>query len=117
MSTHLLPVEVVLDGPVNLNAIVRACQRHIGRTPLVVETAPPFTLTFTPDLSATEIDTLARIVAVLTSPLFSAPDDYAAIMAQVPTLRAYFLEPSPTNAQSVAAIKSIIIVLRALIRD
>lgn len=43
--------------------------------------------------------------------------DFAPIIAEVPTLRAYYLKPSPTAAESVEAIKSIIRVLRALLRD
>lgn len=117
MSSHLLPASVTLDGPVSLNAVVSLVARQIGRMPLVVETAPPFTLIFTPDLTTAEIDLLNRVVATFTAPLFSAPDNYDAIRAEVPTLRAYYQNAAPTGAQTVTAVKSIIAVLRAMLRD
>lgn len=44
-------------------------------------------------------------------------DLYVQIDNQIPILRAYMQTSSPTNAQSVMAIKSIIKVLRSMIRD
>lgn len=44
-------------------------------------------------------------------------DLYVQIDNQLPILRTYMQTSSPTNAESVVAIKSIIRVLRALIRD
>lgn len=113
MSVHALPAGV---GPDDLHILIPLCRRSLGQTPAITGTGP-FTATFGTDLTTAQEDTFRRIVATITSPLFSAPDDYAVITQEAPNLRAYYQNAAPTNAESVAALKSVIRVLRALVRD
>lgn len=75
------------------------------------------TMTFTPGFAGENLITVDRMHRLLR---FNEPIDPArwrAITDEVQLLRDYHALASPTNVQSVAAIKAIIRVLRALIAD
>ncbi|SRR6266542_3152812 len=120
MSVHPLPTLVTNDtdgiGETTLSMIVRACYRYL-RPAAVVGEGAPYSLSFTPDLTPTEAELLQRILGVVLWRSTLAPDDYVAIRAEVPGLRAYYLNATPTNAESVAALKSVIRILRAILHD
>jgi hypothetical protein len=121
MSLHLLPATIGKESngidrdPLNL--VLQACQRYL-RAPLVIDNGNgTLSLVFDPDLSAAEQTILDKIVAAVRYALLLTPDDYEAIRTEVPSLRAYYLNATPTNAESVAALKSAIRVLRAILHD
>ena len=78
---------------------------------------PPSALEFTPDLSAAEAATLAQIFAAAAKGVDLTPTEYQAIKDEVSTLSAYLGAASPTAAQTVTALKSLIRVVRALVRE
>ena len=75
------------------------------------------TFHFTPDLSTSEAATFAELDALARSGLAIDPADWPAVRDELPTLRAFMQASSPTAAQSVAAVKSIVRVLRAILKD
>lgn len=82
----------------------------------MVDDGLSLTLSFTPDLSPEEELRLGRIMRVegLTR---VTPAEWADLEPDIDGLRTYHGLASPTNAQTVSAVKAIIRVLRALIRD
>jgi hypothetical protein len=72
---------------------------------------------WTPDLSAADLATLASLqkLAIGATLLTKAERDF--LEGDINTLRLYDNAASPTNAQTVAAVKAIIHVLRAFVRD
>ena len=74
-------------------------------------------LTWTPDLSAQDQATLQSIVKLATGATLITPAERTALEPDFVTLRAYANAASPTNAQSVAAIKSLINFVRAIVND
>ena len=73
------------------------------------------TFHFTPDLSTSEAATLAEIDSLARSGI--DPADWPTVRDELPTLRAFMQASSPSAAQSVAAVKSIVRVLRAILKD
>jgi hypothetical protein len=114
MSIHAIPAGLDIA---TLRALL---PRHL-REPSGVQwdrpNGTPLALEFTPDLSAAEVATLADILTAAARPVPLQPSDEAIIKAEAPTLRAYMQANSPTNAQTVAALKSLIRVVRALVKD
>lgn len=117
MSTHPIPISP--DAP------PREAAELVERCALLAEHAirrcsvdwDAQTLRFEPDLSAAEQSALQRLLTVARSSVRLTPAEYDAIAAEALGLRAYVGVASPTNAQSVAAIKAMIRVLRAVLRD
>lgn len=110
--------------PIPSDATARDAGELVERFAFLAERAIPRSvdwdapaLTFDPDLTAQEVATLDRLRIVARASLRLTPGEFEAIAAEAPTLRAYLTLNSPTNAQSVAAIKGIIRVLRAILRD
>jgi hypothetical protein len=112
MSVHVF----VSNPEQSLTEIVRLCRNYIGREPVMDDDGATLTLTFAPDLSPEEETRLGRIVR-LAGLMRVTPSEWAAIEPDIDGLRTYHDLASPTNAQSVAAIKAIIRVLRAILRD
>ena len=73
------------------------------------------TVTFEPPLSPAIDATVLRYIKAGDANI--SVSKYAAIESDIATLRSFIPNQSPTNAQSVAAIKSIIRVLATLIND
>jgi len=74
---------------------------------------------FSPDLSAAESDTLADLQAWLGGRLHVTVTfaEYRALKAQIGVLRDYLPNGAPTGAETVAAVKGTIRLLRALFRE
>ena len=101
-------------------SIARACTVAGVRAPTSYEGGLgtlPCVLTWVPDLTPSEQATVDSIVQLSIGSVLVTPAERTAIDPDIVLLRAYFLNASPTNAQSVAAIKSIIRMLRAILRD
>lgn len=75
------------------------------------------TLTFTPDLSAGEQTTLARLARVASSSVEITPAEWQAIESDVDGLQTFQGLPSPTLAQTVLAVKAQSRILKALLRS
>ena len=74
-------------------------------------------LTWNPDLTAAEQTIVARIVKVANSPVSISPDEWAAIENDVALCKTFLGTATPTLAQNVAATKSLIRIMAALIRN
>lgn len=72
---------------------------------------------FLPDLSAEEETRFARLHQLAASDVRITLDECEALLPTLVGLRDYHALASPTGAQTVAAVKGIIRVLRALLRD
>lgn len=72
---------------------------------------------FEPDLSAEEATTLGDLVALSRGGLTITPAEFVALKPTLVGLRDYHALASPTAAQTTAAVKGLIRVLRALLRD
>lgn len=115
MSTHAFTLGD--DSGDEAQRIVIACH-EAGRAPIGVElSGTTLTLTFTPDLTAGEQTALAELVRAAKSVLGLSRQERNALEDDIAGLRTYYGLASPTNAQSIAAIKAIIRVLRAVLRD
>lgn len=110
MSTHNVP------GP-NARMVISGCQRLIRQPEIVTVTEPDWILTFTPDLTAPQLVVFGNIVASVGGAVSVTPEERTAIEGDIATLRAFFLAPTPTAAQNVTATKSLIKVIRAILRD
>ena len=115
MSVHNFPSRTVQPER-SMAEIMRLCGAYIGRVPTEEDDGVNLTLTFTPDLDPGEEDTLRRVMRVGML-MRITPAEWAAIEGDISGLRTYDGLSSPTNAQSVAAIKALIHVMRALMRD
>ena len=74
--------------------------------------------TFTPALSAAEQTTLANLRRFARrGGLVITPDEWEAVKADAATAKAYVGLASPTTAQTTAAIKAVIRVLGAIVRN
>lgn len=101
---------------VRLLRVQQMCRDYLGREPGVILDGETLTAVFTPDLSQAEAATLTAIVRVSGIGVVT-PAEYAAVTDDVAALRTFLRIASPTNAQAVAAIKSLIRVLGAIVRD
>ena len=108
MSTHNLPVNIDLEA-------LRRALREASFAPSGVvygaDTSTPTALEFTPDLTAEQTTALAALYQRIEA----ARDDYAALDTYRNDLAAFLALASPTNAQTLAAVKTIIRVLRVLL--
>lgn len=75
------------------------------------------TLTWTPDLSPADLATVQSIVKLAVGSTLLTKAERDNLEPDFTTLRAYANAASPTNAQTIAAVKSVIDVLRAFVRD
>lgn len=115
MSVHTFPGRNSIPER-RLADLDRLCGQYLQRSPSIEDDGNTLTLTFTPDLTAGEETILARIMRV-EGLMRITPAEWSIIEPDIDGLRTYMDISSPTNAQSVAAIKAIIRVLRALMRD
>lgn len=120
MSTH--PIPSPTGDP--LDAIrwqrfeqVRAlCRAYLREPEGVTDDGTTLSLVFAPDLTAGEAAILARLIR-LTGMLRITPAEWQAIEPDLVTGRNYVQNASPTNVQTVAAVKSLWRVIGALLRD
>jgi hypothetical protein len=73
------------------------------------------TMTWNTDLPSAQVDRINDMIGATKSGV--SIDFYQSLEEEIPILKAYTNQNNPTNAQSVTAIKSIIRVLRAIVRD
>lgn len=111
MSIHTFPA----DTPAGL--LVEECAARLRTPEQALESDGRVTLTFTPDLSPAEIDLLLAIVARLRAGVTMSPQTFEALLPTLTGLRDYHALPSPTGAQTVAAVKGLIRVVRAMLRE
>lgn len=115
MSTHVYTLGG--DAEAERERIVMACH-DAGQGPIVADlSGSTLTLVFIPDLSPAKATALDSLVRAAKSVLGLSPAERDALEDDIAGLRTYYGLASPTNAQSVAAIKAIIRVLRAALRD
>lgn len=81
------------------------------------DVADQVVVTFSPALTPGEQTTLDNLRRLAGAALTISPAERAAIEDEIDGLRTYFGLATPTNAQSVAALKAIIVILRAVLRD
>lgn len=122
MSLHVISTGNDPQRMEHLDTLRSLCRRYLREPDSVHETdvvADSSTLSFEfiPDLTTDEERRYARLLSASVSPVRLAPDDLESLLPTLMGLRDYHSLASPTNAQSVAAIKGIIRVLRALLRD
>lgn len=98
--------------------VVAACDAAGLPRPDVVGApgADPRTLSWTPDLSAAQLATAQDVVAAAQANLSITRAEWVALKPDVAALRTYVGIASPTAAQTAAATKAIIRVLRAVLR-
>jgi hypothetical protein len=78
--------------------------------------APDMVLTWTPDLTVADADTARRIIRI-TGALRMTPDEMATIEPDVAIGKQFIQEPTPTQQQTVTALKSAWRVLAAILKD
>ena len=120
MSTHAIPSPAA--DPTDTIRWARAVEvqrlalAYFGREPTITDDGTTLSLVFEPDLSGPEADTLRRLVAT-TGLMRITPLEWAGIEGDIDGLRQYHGLASPTAAQTAAATKALIRVLRTIIRD
>jgi hypothetical protein len=77
----------------------------------------PTHLEYVPDLTTEEAATLDDVFAIADCPIDWSPSDRQIFINNRDGLQAYLGLANPTNAQSVAAIKALIRVVGAIVRD
>lgn len=115
MSIHSIPANLDVEKARRL--VVRFLRAPSGFVHGDGPEQPPTQLEFTPDLSPAEQATLANIIKAVQSPMELGPDDWQKFSDEKALLQAYHANVTPTNAQSVAAIKALIRVVATLVRD
>ncbi len=114
--------DVVVRGDL-VGGVIAGCTAAGVRPPTSSEVATgtmvraTSTITWTPDLTTQELATVNSVVKLALGSTLITKAERDAIDSDIVTLRAFFQNATPTNAQSVAAIKSIINVLRVMLRD
>lgn len=118
MSEHAVALALG-DDPVTGPPGMLADVTGAIRAPSAVSLSPGAVVyTFIPDLTPAESATFDDLVRTIRARVPSITlVEYQALKSALSGLRQYHGLASPTNAQSVAAIKAIIEVLRALLRD
>ena len=100
------------------STLLRLCAAHL-RMPTQYETSDPATFVWSPALSAQEQATFADLQIMasfgLTASITLA--EFQAIKPDLVTARNFVAIASPTQAQSVAALKATIRILGALLRQ
>lgn len=99
-----------------LARIQALCRAYLGREPEVTDDGITLTVAFTPDLTPAEAQTLAAIVHISGIGVVT-PAEFYAVLPDVALLTTFVGLASPTNAQAIAAIKSLIRVLGVIVRD
>lgn len=99
-----------------LTRVRRMCVQYLGREPDVTDDGTTLTVVFTPDLTAAEATTLARIVKISGFGVIT-PAEYGAVEASVTTVKAYLNITSPTNAQTANALKALVRIVGVILRD
>ena len=92
------------------------CIQYLGREPVVTDDGTTLSVVFTPDLTAAQATTLARIVKISGFGVIT-PDELGAVEASVTTVKAYLNIASPTNAQTANALKALIRIVGVVLRD
>ncbi len=115
MSIHNIPVTIPDEQMLRL---VRANLR----TPRVLitdySTQPPSSaLEFVPDLTTAEQAILDDLVATATSGVNLGMTDWVKVKTEIGTLRTFLTTTSPTNAQTAAALKALIRMVLAFVRQ
>ena len=120
MSTHPLPAPA--NDPADslrwqhLAAVTALCRAHFREPESVTDDGTTLALVFTPDLTAGQAATLRRIIAI-TGLMRVTPGEWAGIEGDLDNARAYLNVGSPTLAQTAGMLKSVIRVLRVMLRD
>jgi hypothetical protein len=112
MSTHAVPIPDVTDRFRDLVAT------HVRPPTNVTGNGAPagqVLFVFTPNLTAPQTALFGELLA-LSRALVLEPADYVAIKAELPAIVA-FMSGTPTQAEAVAALRSVIRVLRAILRN
>ena len=95
----------------------RLCLRYLGVEPVITDDGTHLTATFTPDLTADEAKTLRAIVR-LSAVGMATPAEIIAVEGDVASLKTFMGLASPTNAQTLAAVKALVRVVGVyLVRD
>ena len=121
MTTYVLPSPVNDTGDSlrweRIERAKRLCERYLGVEPVITDDGTKLSVTFTPDLTADEVKTLRAIVR-LSAMGMATPAEVIAVEPDVVAIKAFMALPSPTNAQTLAAVKAIVRVLGVyLVRD
>ena len=74
-------------------------------------------ISWTPDLSPADQATLQSVLKLVTGVTLITPAERTALEPDFVNLRAYANAASPTNAQTVTAVKSLINFVRAIVND
>lgn len=115
MSVHPIPPNIDIGRLSRL--ITQALRAPSGLVAGNGTNQPPTALEFTPDLSAAEQATLDRVIGAAQKAVDFSPGEYQAIKDEVATLAAYLGNNSPTAAQTAAALKALIRVVRQIVRE
>jgi hypothetical protein len=109
MSVYTAPYTIVFEIGEELKRL------YAGRTAIYgqPDASGNTTLTITPDVPVAADD----IVAVMKANTPIDPTRYVAVKTDLSTLRTYVGLANPTTAQTTAAVKSLIRVLRAVLAD
>lgn len=99
-----------------LAEVRRLCAIHLREPSNVTDDGTTLSLVFTPDLTAGEAATLARLLAI-SGLVRVTPAEWATIEPDIANARAYLNVATPTLAQTAGMVKSLIRVLRVLLRD
>lgn len=120
MSTHSLPVptgdpqdSIRWDVAENVR---RLCAVHLRAPSDTLDDGTRLSLVFTPDLTPAEEAIFRRLVRM--AGLFRiTPTEWAAVDDDIDNARAYLGLATPTLAQTAGMTKSLIRILRVLLRD
>ncbi len=115
MSTHLIPA--VADTDKLHRQVHRSLRAPSGAIHANGTHQPPTALEWTPDLTIAEQATLAEVLTVANAALDLDTTDFAKIQAEIATLKSYVTNPSPTSTQTTAALKALIRVCLAFVRQ
>jgi hypothetical protein len=129
MSTHVISTGLPdWDRFDRLRTLLR---RHLREPSAVLETdvvtegtgfdrrlvSATLSVVFDPDLTAADEARLARILSLVDSAVSVTPETLTTLLPTLRGLRDYYALPSPTAAQTVAAVKGLARVVADLLRD
>jgi hypothetical protein len=98
----------------DLDGFVRECEEALRR-PVLSWDGTATVADFYPDLSPAEQDTYTALLRLQRSRLGLTPAEFGALAPDISGLRTYHGLASPTAAQTAAATKALIRVLRAIL--
>jgi len=112
----------LLDNRAEIATLVDLCLTYLNRMPatLTIDASGGLTdLTFAPTLDpATEQPIFDRIMKIARSNVVGiTPSEWAAIENDIATCKTFLGLASPTNAQATAALKSLIRIVAAVVRQ